>query len=637
MNERIAVLTAGWNREFLNFMMQGICQRAAEDMADVYLFNCYGDHDEKSLFNKGEYNLFNLPELSKFSGLILFPNNISSAPVKESLQQRIQEAKIPSISVEYDLEGMDFVGIDNYTALSQIMEHLVVHHKFTKFFYVSGIDGHYESMERKRAFTDVLTKYDIPVSDDMLQNTNYSHDEAYQIASDWILEGKPLPEAFVCANDDLAIGICEAMSEFGYRVPEDIVVTGYDNFEAAINYSPRITTVDRAKKELGYESCNHLFQQIHGESVPRKVLMESHPIFSESCGCSDISARNNDAFRKQCFRKEAENRNLDGFLRLMSDELVNCDSFHSFKEKVQKYLANFHIHSFYLMVEHDEYDLSKAASLDYRTEGYSDTMVLACAIEGDARLPLCSLNTSDLFPGAFSETPQGNLYIFSPIHFQDRSIGYCVIKNSTYLLEHYFLYTWLNTLNSTIENIRQKRTLNAINDKLNALYMRDFLTDLYNRFGYEKKALPLYHKNCEEGKETFVIFFDMDRLKYINDCFGHNHGDLAIITLANTLKKYSPKDALAIRYGGDEFLIIGTFAGLDNLNELIGKITNELAEKTRLSNLPYDFSVSFGFEIAPSNSKMPLDIFVEKADANMYLDKQLKRKNRLERSTDILI
>ena len=626
MNERIAVLTAGWNREFLNFMMQGICQRAAKDQADVYLFNCYGDQDDSNPFNIGEYNLFHLPDLSKFSGIILFSNNISSVSVKDLLCEKILESKVCAISVEYEIEGMDYIGIDNYSALSEMVEHLITHHHYKDLHFIGGPKNNYEASERKRAFTETLEHHKIQVQDDMITYTNYSHDEAYDFINQWLESGRTLPQAFVCANDDLAIGVSEALSEAGIRVPEDVAVTGYDNFDAAINYSPRISTVDRAKKELGYASCDHLFLQMQKINTEHKIMLKSKPIFSESCGCYEKTPRNHDTFRKQCFRKEAENRNLDGNLRIMSDDLVNCDSFHSFRKKVHQHLKSFHIHTFYLMVENDEYDLEKAPTLLYRTEGYSDTMTVTCAIEGDVNLPLFRIRTVDLFPGAFYEKPKGDLYIFSPIHFQDRSIGYCVIKNSTYLLEHYFLYNWLTTINSTIENIRQKRILNAVNEKLNLLYMKDFLTDLYNRFGYERMALPLFEKNKAEGKSTYILFMDLDCLKSINDSYGHNHGDLAIITLANTLRKYVPKDALSIRYGGDEFLVVGTFISDEHLFSLIESIEKELEDKTLCSGLPYKFSTSCGYVVAGPSSDMSLDTFVEMADSNMYLNKQYKKQ-----------
>lgn len=139
-------------------------------------------------------------------------------------------------------------------------------------------------------------------------------------------------------------------------------------------------------------------------------------------------------------------------------------------------------------------------------------------------------------------------------------------------------------------------------------------------------ALPLFEKNKAEGKSTYILFMDLDCLKSINDSYGHNHGDLAIITLANTLRKYVPKDALSIRYGGDEFLVVGTFISDEHLFSLIESIEKELKDKTLCSGLPYKFSTSCGYVVAGPSSDMSLDTFVEMADSNMYLNKQYKKQ-----------
>ncbi len=52
-----------------------------------------------------------------------------------------------------------------------------------------------------------------------------------------------LPEAFICANDNIAVGIMHQAAANGYNVPQDFLVTGFDNFDKASYYSPRITTI----------------------------------------------------------------------------------------------------------------------------------------------------------------------------------------------------------------------------------------------------------------------------------------------------------------------------------------------------------------------------------------------------------
>ncbi len=64
-------------------------------------------------------------------------------------------------------------------------------------------------------------------------------------------------------------------------------------------------------------------------------------------------------------------------------------------------------------------------------------------------------------------------------------------------------------------------------------------------------------KKCmEESKKVMIMFVDADHLKYINDNFGHDMGNFAISSIATVIRQNIPADAIAMRYGGDEFVIM---------------------------------------------------------------------------------
>ena len=85
----------------------------------------------------------------------------------------------------------------------------------------------------------------------------------------------------------------------------------------------------------------------------------------------------------------------------------------------------------------------------------------------------------------------------------------------------------------------------------------DAMTGLYNRLGYEKKAIPIYHE-CERLRRMLmVMFIDINHMKLINDSFGHISGDSAIRATASAIMANIKPDWIAVRFGGDEFLIIG--------------------------------------------------------------------------------
>ena len=110
-----------------------------------------------------------------------------------------------------------------------------------------------------------------------------------------------------------------------------------------------------------------------------------------------------------------------------------------------------------------------------------------------------------------------NVYFFSPVHFREREIGYLVLENCDYLLDHQFLFETLNTFRTSIEALYGKLILRKKNKQLSQLYIHDSLTGLYNRMAYEKLALPLFQQYMQKGRPVGILFADADHLKYIND------------------------------------------------------------------------------------------------------------------------
>ena len=103
---------------------------------------------------------------------------------------------------------------------------------------------------------------------------------------------------------------------------------------------------------------------------------------------------------------------------------------------------------------------------------------------------------------------------------------------------------------------------------------KDPVTQLYNR-RYFLEYAEFWKSQQQKGNyQVFLYLVDIDQFKQINDTYGHSTGDYALLTIANIIKHELPKDAVAIRWGGDEFLLIVfriTSAEADELGERLRK------------------------------------------------------------------
>ena len=214
--------------------------------------------------------------------------------------------------------------------------------------------------------------------------------------------------------------------------------------------------------------------------------------------------------------------------------------------------------------------------------------------------------------------------IFTAVTYMDRSIGYICFSYDTCNMNDYAKTFQISTvlgigLGGYIIRQHQK----YLNDKVEEMYKNDSLTRLYNRNGFYSAFEKLKADREFSGKPVSVISADLDGLKYINDNFGHDAGDIAIRTTAEALKSSCPENSLCVRFGGDEMLAL--VFGDVSADDIIGKIDNYLEKFNSCSELGYSVSASCGVYSTVFGEDFNLEQVLKLADENMYRTKN-KRK-----------
>ena len=166
-------------------------------------------------------------------------------------------------------------------------------------------------------------------------------------------------------------------------------------------------------------------------------------------------------------------------------------------------------------------------------------------------------------------------------------------------------------------------------NSMEAQISTDPLTQLNNRgqlLHYTSQRTNLHR----EGRRTFVVMFDINDFKSINDTHGHSEGDRALILMAESLrdvvKKHSTPMFLA-RYGGDEFTLVVHPTDGGEMQPLIDEIREQIAARCRAEGTPYVLSVGAGYdELVGEDDTFPK--CMERADEKLYLDKARQKERR---------
>ena len=195
---------------------------------------------------------------------------------------------------------------------------------------------------------------------------------------------------------------------------------------------------------------------------------------------------------------------------------------------------------------------------------------------------------------------------------------------STCLVTATPFYNGNGELTGIIEDFRDISERKRMEQQLQTLSTTDELTGLCNRRGFMNLAQQQLNYVERAGGEIFIIFADLDNMKWINDKLGHKAGDKALILTAKLLRTAVRDTDIIGRMGGDEFAVLLTSASSsDSEPILLARLEHELAEINK--GLPLEQQIAISFGIAHNPGEATLEELLIMADAKMYAVKK-KRK-----------
>jgi len=162
--------------------------------------------------------------------------------------------------------------------------------------------------------------------------------------------------------------------------------------------------------------------------------------------------------------------------------------------------------------------------------------------------------------------------------------------------------------------------------QIQTLAIIDDLTGLYNRRGFFTLAEQQIKLASRLNHSILLVFMDMDKLKQINDEFGHLQGDLALIDVAKLLKQSFRSSDIVARIGGDEFVVLAINANGADATVLINRLRKKMADLNNSGAKPYHISLSIGTSAWLPGGPINLDELLARADAQMYQHKHKRRK-----------
>ena len=562
MRKRIGILLAQLEENTQKRFTDAFIKEAYAHDYDVCVFSMYQKYQETELRNIGDSNIFSLIRLECFDGIVVMLDTLLNPGLDAKILKRLKEEyNGPVIIADRECDMFDYVLIDHYSPVFKLVSHLIEVHGFTDIAFLGGKKGHPHSIQRLNGYLDAMKIHGLKIREDRIRHGNYWYDSGHAFVDDLVKNKDDMPQAIACANDPMAIGVAARLSSYGYKIPDDIAVIGYDSTIEGRTSPVPLTSADIPAASCGRQCFNYIHSKITGRSDDH-VALDAKILIGGSCGCRDFTPVFKNMNREEWKTDRSEVSYYSDFNHITEDMLCQTN-FKKFFNLLTTYSYQIRpFENFYMCLNNDFLNASSFIGENALRYGYTDTMnmVISCGPTIESNNEAVNLNksfeTKQMIPALFEDRDHPAVFIFSPMFFEDRCFGYVVLNPGKDLSSYTKTFrAWMRSVNLGLEAFYRQKALTGFIDRIKSDQVRDVKTGLYNYQGFLEKLTLMTNMNKGLSRSVGVMALDFEDLKHINEKYTISVGDSAINALSMIVANSTMDDEVCGHLGADEFLI----------------------------------------------------------------------------------
>lgn len=669
--KRIALITINPENESVTYTMRGVFAQSHAYNYDVAVISpmVHSSHYFKD-YRAGELGIYDVINFDQFDGVIITPvpmQEEQNTDITDRLLEKFKkECHIPVVALDSQFGDYDVVYCDETSGIHTITSHVVNQHGCKNIAVLTGPAEVNESVSRAMAVREYLTSVGLTLEDDRIVYGDFWYTSGEKLAADIISGAFDKPDAVICTSDHMAIGLVNALTNGGVKVPGDIVVVGYGGtMEAAMNYTP-VTTYEYDKGHTGAVAVNRLMELMEPDRdiIPATIAGDENICRGISCGCRENTVKIRKALRNFMHTDDGHSySDIDsrGISMLELQDSYISETFTSMRSVdacVKKIYESLYLLKpygcFYLCLNSDwldgninentyskEMNLVIYSDMAKKLHGYANHVFWGDnglkTFDRSVMVPVFDNKVAQMIPGLEDIDPDVDIcdvpqvYYFTPIHFNEVSMGYAVLQHPLIdpIRTNGVYRNYIRYVNNALEMSRAKNIIQNMSE-------HDQLTGLYNRRGLERAFEDWRQDVSEELKKSpekeyniLAMVIDMNNLKIINDTEGHEAGDVGINAIAMAARLTAKGREIVVRGGGDEFYIlgIGEYTEEEGLQRAKAFRENLRRINDSMSN-GAQYSAAVGYAVASFNDNQDYHAVLDEADVLMYVDKRASKRGR---------
>lgn len=588
---------------FQRIVCKAMAEQAEQWDYNLIIFSTFGEYDNNSEYIAGECSMLEIPCYEKLDAVVLLLDTFDIPGMEEQLLCQLKERiSCPVISVRKKQEGCISILSHDKEQVSRMVEHMIDVHRAEKIYYLSGPAHMYDIVSREEGFRETVIRRGLEFDESYIYPGNLWYDIGERAVDYFLSLPGNLPDAILCANDYMAVSVCEELNRRDIRVPEDIRVAGFDDVAEARQICPQITTVQVKPEDFAARAMEVIRCHDRGEKLEEVYWIDAQNQYRVSCGCG-MTDRSLVTMFRQLLENNRRLIHLSKQNTFMVFRMESITRYEELPDLIGRFIeGNEGVQNFFICLNKEK----DFENLRHEGTPFTNEMVLtihahyndAHVIEVDRHEE--TFDRCQLLPESYQKNaPQ--IYYVNPMHYKEHCFGYSLIA-----FEHHqfrecgdFYQSFIVNLSSVLQTIWLQNHIRQLNEAKTHLMRYERETDIYNKYGFLEE-MSKWVRNAYEKKHSLAFLcVTINNLQAIMEHYGWSEKDAAVASVVEAMRKAinGYKENIIGRIGENEICAVGKDWKKEELKEIERQIITTVNKMNLELDKEYLVEISSGRQV----------------------------------------
>ena len=586
----------------------------------LLVFNSFIDLNHQNAPDQGAASVYSLMHFDLIDAVVVVYDSFSNRAIANQIISDAQSQHKPVILIHGEKNGCWSITSDYADAYTSMMEHVIVQHGITDTFFIAGPRRNSESDKRLACYRKALENQHLAFHTGSVEHGTFQDASARKILQQLVSDGRKPPQAIFCASDCMAIAVCDELAQRGYRVPEDVIVTGFGGVPASEHVSPQLTTCREDDDALAQLTIQLVNEALTDDAIPCQRKNTYAVRYSESCGCRKNACGQHRKTAADLLKTIDTMQMHEDHVFAQIDNMLEITDMNTLYTALRNCIP---VNSWVCM--NSDFVASVVDSAVASRKPFSEELVVIRSVHSAGTHDSSGkIALRDMMPEMALRSKEDTISVINAIYTGNKVCGYFIMNTNDILADTHRIKRI-----SKAVNIAFAVAVNHFHQQNIHLHIqRTALTNPISGMPNLKSAVQWFKgfsQHAENHRKALTFSeYGLPKYRYIMENYGVAAAEEALRLVAEALKAANPQNCYIAHIAEDEFAVINYYEDGDVISEIINKATSVffsiIEGYNNRSEKEYYVEVNCGCTVVNPGWTGELESFIKFANGEMYMN-----------------